>query len=58
MIKKTAIIALLLAGTVSSALAAQKSINPANDVYNTRGHYVGSDPDATVRASLASDPAQ
>lgn len=58
MIKKTAIVALLLAGTISTTLAAQKSSNSANHVYNTRGQYVGSDPDATIRASLARDPAQ
>ena len=60
MIKKTAIIALLLAGTVTTALAAQKShsANSANDVYSTSGKYIGSDPDATVRASLARDPVQ
>ena len=58
MIKKTAIIALVLAGTLSTALAAQKSANPANDVYSTSGKYIGSDPDATVRATLARDPVQ
>ena len=60
MIKKTAIVLLLLAGTVSTALAAQKahSANSANDVYSTSGKYVGSDPDATIRASLARDPVQ
>jgi len=26
-------------------------------VYNTRGHYVGSDPDPTVRAQIARDSA-
>jgi hypothetical protein len=29
-----------------------------NDVYDVRGHYVGSDPDATIRAQLARDPSQ
>ena len=28
------------------------------DVYDVRGHYVGSDPDATIRAQLARDPSQ
>jgi len=31
------------------------STNPVYDVYNTRGHYVGSDPDPTVRAQIARD---
>jgi hypothetical protein len=37
--------------------AAQKrhSANPANDVYDIRGRYVGSDPDPTVRAQIARD---
>ena len=43
----------------SGSLAARNkhSTNPAYDVYNIRGHYVGSDPDATVRAQIARDPA-
>jgi hypothetical protein len=32
------------------------STNPAYDVYDVRGHYVGSDPDAAVRAQIARDP--
>jgi hypothetical protein len=31
----------------------QHSVNPANDVYDTRGRYVGSDPDPFIRDSLA-----
>ena len=31
------------------------SANPANDVYDIRGRYVGSDPDPTVRAQIARD---
>jgi len=27
-------------------------------VYDVRGHYVGSDPDPTIRAQMASDPVQ
>jgi hypothetical protein len=48
-----------LATQNSGSLAAQRkhSTNPANDVYNVRGHYVGSDPDPTVRAQIARDPA-
>jgi hypothetical protein len=29
-----------------------------NDVYDVRGHYVGSDPDATIRDQLSRDPSQ
>ena len=29
------------------------SANPANDVYNIRGRYIGSDPDPFIRDSLA-----
>jgi hypothetical protein len=41
------------------SVAAQKrhTTNNANDVYNIRGHYVGSDPDPTVRAQIARDSA-
>jgi len=28
------------------------------DVYDIRGHYIGSDPDATVRSQLSHDPSQ
>jgi hypothetical protein len=30
----------------------------SNDVYDVRGHYIGTDPDATVRNQLARDPSQ
>ena len=30
----------------------------SNDVYDIRGHYIGSDPDATVRDQLSRDPSQ
>ena len=39
----------------------QQQRRPANhtaDVYDVRGRYVGSDPDATIRAQLANDPTQ
>jgi Flp pilus assembly protein TadD len=36
----------------------RRSSNPANDVYDTHGQYVGSDPDPTIRAQLANDPTQ
>jgi len=32
------------------------SRNPAFDVYDTSGHYVGSDPDPFIRSQLARDP--
>jgi hypothetical protein len=39
------------------AAAKQKhSSNPANDVYDTRGWYIGSDPDANVRFMMKMDP--
>ena len=34
------------------------SANPANDVYDIHGLYVGSDPDPTIRNQLANDPSQ
>ena len=33
-----------------------RSFDPRNDVYNTRGRYVGSDPDPRIRNDLARDP--
>ena len=30
----------------------------SNDVYDVRGRYIGSDPDATIRDQLARDPSQ
>ena len=30
----------------------------SNDVYDVRGRYVGTDPDATVRDQLSRDPSQ
>jgi hypothetical protein len=57
MITKTAIVLALLVGSASTVLAAPKahSSNPAYDVYTTSGKYVGSDPDPTIRSSLARD---
>jgi hypothetical protein len=34
------------------------SSNPAFDVYDTRGRYLGSDPDPFIRSQLARDPAK
>jgi hypothetical protein len=44
--------------SASATLAAQKkhSGNSAYDVYDVRGQYLGSDPDAAVRAQIARDP--
>ena len=57
MITKTAIVLVLLVGTASTVLAAPKhsSVNSAYDVYSTSGKYLGSDPDPTIRSSLARD---
>ena len=56
MITKTAIAFALLVGTASTVLAAPKhSSNSVYDVYTTSGKYVGSDPDPTIRSSLARD---
>jgi hypothetical protein len=54
---KTAIALALVVGTVAGAVAAPKnySTNPANDVYDVRGNYVGSDPDPTIRSMLLRD---
>jgi hypothetical protein len=35
----------------------QHSTNTANDVYDVRGRYLGSDPDPTIRAQIARDSA-
>ena len=44
----------------SESVAAQNqkkhSANPGYDVYDVRGHYIGTDPDATVRDQMARDP--
>ena len=56
MITKTAIVLALLVGAASTVLAAPKhSNNSAYDVYSTSGKYLGSDPDPTIRSSLARD---
>ena len=54
--KTTFALAFVLA-TASGALAATKrqSFQPRNDVYDARGNYVGSDPDANVRFELRRD---
>jgi len=47
----------LILGTASGALAATKqySTAPSHDVYDARGIYVGSDPDANIRFELRRD---
>jgi Ni/Co efflux regulator RcnB len=35
----------------------RRSTHSGNDVYDIRGQRVGSDPDPTIRAQLANDPA-
>ena len=57
MFAKTTLAIVLAIATASSAFAASKghSSNSANDVF-VNGKYVGSDPDATIRSTLARDP--
>jgi len=45
-------------GPAFAAAAAPKrhSSNPAYDVYDTRGWYIGSDPDPNIRFMMAMDP--
>jgi hypothetical protein len=56
-IKATFVLGIIV-GTASGALAAtaQHSTAPSRDVYDARGTYVGSDPDANVRFELRRDP--
>jgi hypothetical protein len=56
MFTKTALAVAFVIGTASSALAGPKqySTNPAHDVF-VNGKYVGSDPDPTIRSTLARD---
>ena len=58
MLTKIAVAFAIVATTATGSLAATKkqhSTNPAWDVYDTRGTYVGSDPDPFIRDSLARD---
>jgi len=55
MFTKTVLAAAIVIATASSAFAASKSTNPAHDVF-VNGKYVGSDPDPTIRSTLARDP--
>ncbi len=57
MFAKTALAITIAIATASSTFAAPKkySDNPAHDVF-VNGKYVGSDPDPTIRSTLARDP--
>ena len=57
MFNKTAIALAIFVATASGALAAVKhqGAGPHHDVYDTRGGYVGADPDANVRFELRRD---
>jgi hypothetical protein len=57
MLTKIAVAFAIILTTVSGSLAAAKrhSFHRAWDVYDTRGWYLGSDPDPTVRAMIARD---
>jgi polygalacturonase len=57
MFAKTTLAIALAIATASSALAAPKSYSTSSthDVY-VNGKYVGSDPDPTIRSTLARDP--
>jgi hypothetical protein len=53
---KTALALAIALATASSAFAVSKKYsNPAHDVF-VNGKYVGSDPDPTIRSTLARDP--
>jgi hypothetical protein len=57
MFTKTSFALAFMLATASGALAAtkQQSFQPPHDVYDARGTYVGSDPDASVRFELRRD---
>jgi hypothetical protein len=57
MFSKTAIALAIFVATASGAFAAVKhqSAAPRQDVYDTRGGYIGADPDANVRFELRRD---
>ena len=59
MITKTAVALAIIATTVTGSLAATKNRHGPNggwNVYDTRGHYLGTDPDPFIRNSIARDP--
>jgi hypothetical protein len=57
MFTKATIVLSIFTATASSALAAVKhqSVVPGQSAYDTRGTYLGSDPDANVRFELRRD---
>jgi len=65
MFTRTTIALAIMLGTAAAAQAAAKHhanpsandmyVNRANDVYDGRGVFVGSDPDPTVRSGLRRD---
>jgi anion-transporting ArsA/GET3 family ATPase len=57
MFSKTTFALAFMVATASGALAATKhqSVDPRHNVYDVRGTYVGSDPDANVRFELRRD---
>ena len=57
MFSKTAFALTIILTTASGSLAATKghATNPTHDVYDARGAYTGSDPDANVRFDLQRD---
>jgi hypothetical protein len=56
MFTRIAIALALITGSASGALAQKRfSTNPAHDVYDITGKYVGSDPDPAVRSMLQRD---
>jgi hypothetical protein len=58
MFTKATFVLAIIVGTASGALArtTQHTTAPSHDVYDTRGTYVGSDPDPSVRFELRRDP--
>ncbi len=57
MFTRTAFALAIIVGAASGALAVTKQhgIAPGHDVYDARGGYAGSDPDANVRFELRRD---
>jgi hypothetical protein len=57
MFSKTAFALAISVATVSGAMAAaeHQSYAPHRDVYDARGTFVGSDPDANIRFELRRD---
>jgi len=57
MFTKTTFALAIIIGTASGALAQTRpySTAPSHDVYDARGVYVGSDPDANIRFQLRRD---